>query len=168
MIIVCPLSQAAALIRRHDASHAVSLLAPPAAPPAFDTVHGERHLHLAFNDITAPREGYRMPEPQHVAQLIAFARNWNPERAMIVHCYAGISRSTAAAYIMQCALLPRADEQKLAEQLREASPSATPNPLLISYADDMLGRDGAMVRAIRSIGRGADAFEGVPFSLPVA
>lgn len=167
MIIVCPLNRAADLVRRHDASHAVSLLAPPAAPPAFDTVTGERHLHLAFNDITAPREGYRMPEPQHVEQLIGFARGWNRKRAMIVHCFAGISRSTAAAYIMQCALLPQADEQKLAEQLRESSPSATPNALLVSYADELLGRDGAMVRAIQSIGRGEDAFEGVPFSLEV-
>jgi predicted protein tyrosine phosphatase len=49
--------------------------------------------------------------------------------------------------------------------LRWRAPSATPNPKLIEIADAVLGRQGRMVDAIRSIGRGEDAFEGVPFRL---
>ena len=84
---------------------------------------------------------------------------------MLIHCWAGISRSTAAAYTALCMLRPDSDEEALARELRAASPSATPNRLIVSLADDILGRDGRMVKAIAGIGRGADAFEGTPFIL---
>jgi predicted protein tyrosine phosphatase len=57
------------------------------------------------------------------------------------------------------------DEEELALELRRASPSATPNRLIVSLADDILGRQGRMVKAVEKIGRGADAFEGTPFIL---
>ena len=83
----------------------------------------------------------------------------------MIHCYAGISRSTASAYIIAAALAPQRDETELAKTLRRLSPSATPNPRLIAMADALLDRDGRMVEAIQAIGRGADAFEGVPVRL---
>ena len=86
---------------------------------------------------------------------------------MVVHCYAGISRSTAAAYIGLCALRPDLDEFLLAERLRRAAPSATPNARLVAAADRLLGRRGRMSEAIAAIGRGVDAFEGTPFALPL-
>ena len=51
--------------------------------------------------------------------------------------------------------------------MRWLSPSATPNIRLVTLADAMLGRQGRMIEAIEAIGRGADAFEGVPFALPI-
>jgi predicted protein tyrosine phosphatase len=82
-----------------------------------------------------------------------------------VHCYAGISRSTAAAYVIAAALQPERDESELARELRTRSPTATPNPLIVAHADKLLGREGRMVSAIRAIGRGKEAFEGTPFML---
>ena len=81
------------------------------------------------------------------------------------YTFTGISRSTAAAFTALCLYRPSADEEEIAWELREASPSATPNRLIVSLADDVLGRSGRMVRAIEQIGRGADAFEGTPFVL---
>ena len=49
--------------------------------------------------------------------------------------------------------------------MRAASPPATPNALFIRYADEILGRNGRMIRAIERIGRGRDAFTGVPFQI---
>ena len=66
-----------------------------------------------------------------------------------------------------CLLNPKADEFELAWHLREASPIATPNRLIVSHADALLGRDGRMSAAIEEIGRGEEAFEGVPFSLKI-
>ena len=84
---------------------------------------------------------------------------------MVVHCWAGISRSTAAAYTALCAINPDVSEELIALRLREASPTAYPNRLIIRLADDALGRRGRMVRAIEGIGRGVIATEAVPFSL---
>ena len=82
---------------------------------------------------------------------------------MLVHCWAGISRSTASAFIAQCILNPEKPEAMLAGELRRLSPSATPNPLIIAHADALLGRSGRMTAAVKDIGRGANAFEGNVF-----
>jgi predicted protein tyrosine phosphatase len=81
--------------------------------------------------------------------------------------YAGISRSTAAAYIIAAALAPNRDETELARELRARAPSATPNIRLIALADALLGRESRMIEAVKSIGRGEEAFEGVPFALGI-
>jgi len=49
--------------------------------------------------------------------------------------------------------------------LRRASPTATPNIRIVSLADRLLGRQGRMVAAIETIGRGLMATEGTPFRL---
>jgi predicted protein tyrosine phosphatase len=82
-----------------------------------------------------------------------------------VHCYAGISRSTAGAYVAACALNPQRDERAIAHELRRASPTATPNARIVSLADGLLGRAGRMMAAINAIGRGEMAYEGIPFRL---
>ena len=52
-----------------------------------------------------------------------------------------------------------------AERLRRVSPTAYPNRLMIRLADQALGRQGRMVRAIEAIGRGVVAGEAVPFAI---
>jgi predicted protein tyrosine phosphatase len=86
---------------------------------------------------------------------------------MLIHCWAGISRSTAAAFTAMCLFRPDEDESELARELRLSSPSATPNRLIVSFTDQILGRGGRMVQAVESIGRGAEAFEGTPFRVRV-
>ncbi len=113
------------------------------------------------------QDGHILPGEDHVRRLLAFAGTWDQQRPMLIHCWAGISRSTAAAFITLCSLRPERNEAALALALREASPSATPNARLVAVADDILGRNGRMVDAIAAIGRGADAFEGTPFHLKV-
>lgn len=120
-----------------------------------------------MNDIDSASEGLVAPDITHVESLIAFARDWDWARPLAIHCYAGISRSTAAAFIVAAALAPKRDEAELATKLRKLSPSATPNPRLVRHADMLLDRRGRMVTAIAAIGRGADAYEGTPFALPL-
>ena len=52
-----------------------------------------------------------------------------------------------------------ATRQSIAQALRRASPTATPNIRIVSLADRLLGRDGRMVAAIETIGRGEIALE---------
>ncbi len=84
---------------------------------------------------------------------------------MVVHCYAGISRSTAAAYTAACVLNPERSELEIAQAIRGASRTAQPNAAIVSIADRLLKRDGRMVRAVEAIGPAQFAEEGVPFRL---
>ena len=118
-----------------------------------------------MDDIAAPMDGYVVPCDDHVGRLIAFVRGWDRTSPLVVHCFAGISRSTAGAYVAACALNPARDEMTIARALRRASATATPNTRIVSLADRMLGRDGRMVAAIDSIGHGVMAYEGHPFRL---
>ena len=165
MIIVCPLNKVQSLIDQHGAKHVVTLLAPDTGDQPPQGIAPERHLKLYFHDIVQPMEGHVPPGAGDAEKLIAFFQDWDRKDPMLVHCWAGISRSTAAAYTALCMFRPDADEEELAFELRKASPSATPNRLIVSLADEVLGRNGRMVRAIEKIGRGADAFEGTPFVL---
>jgi predicted protein tyrosine phosphatase len=162
---VCPLSRLHETVAETRASHVVSLMGAGAEVRRPETIAAQRHLFIGVSDIVEPREGYVLPATEHIEQLLAFVRAWGRESPLVFHCWAGISRSTAAAYIAACALAPERDEATIATSLREASPSATPNARFVALADDILNRRGRMVDAIRAIGRGTEAMEGTPFML---
>ena len=165
MIHVCSLSRLYETVEETGAGHVVTLLKDTDRVERPSTVDAANHLILGMDDITAPMDGYVIPCDDHVARLIDFVRGWNRAKPMVVHCYAGISRSTAGAFVAACALNPRRDERAIAQALRRASATATPNIRIVSLADRMLARDGRMVAAIDSIGRGLMAFEADPFRL---
>jgi predicted protein tyrosine phosphatase len=110
-------------------------------------------------------EGHTLPSQSHVENMLAFVRRWDQTAPLLIHCWAGVSRSTAAAFIAACALRPHRDETEIAQAVRANSPTATPNARLVAIADAMLGRNGRMVAAIDKIGQGRNCFEGAPFAL---
>lgn len=162
---VSPLSKLHETVARVGASHLVTLINVNTVVERPASILESRHLFLGMSDISAAMEGHVVPAEEHVERFLAFVREWDRAAPLVIHCWAGISRSTAAAYIAACALGPLRDEEEIATGLRAASPSATPNARLVAIADGILGRDGRMSTAIERIGRGADAFEGTPFSL---
>lgn len=162
---VSPLSKLHETVAAVRPSHLVTLINVGTAVERPAGISEANHLFLGLSDISAPMEGHVVPAEAHVERFLAFTRRWDRAAPLLIHCWAGISRSTAAAYIAACALAPERDEAELAARLRKASPSATPNARLVAIADAMLGRDGRMREAIAGIGRGADAFEGTPFRL---
>ncbi len=174
-IHVCSLAKVEEHLTLTGASHLVTLLGPKMVLTDNPRIPQGQHLRVGVSDIVPgddgrmtpehERDGHILPEAIHVAQVIAFARDWDRKAPMLIHCYAGVSRSTAAAYISCIAIHPALDENELAQELRRLSPTATPNPRLIALADEALGRNGRMIEAIRAIGRGEDCYEGVPFSL---
>ena len=165
---VCSLALIGDIVARTGADSLITLLSPgtPVTRPA--AILPERHLYLAISDIVAPIPGQVLPEREHLDQLIAFVEGWDRAQPMVIHCFAGVSRSTAAAFIAACALNPRRDEFEVARAIRAASPTATPNARLVALADQALERGGRMTAAIVEIGRGEECFEGTPFTLELA
>jgi predicted protein tyrosine phosphatase len=165
---VSSLSKLASTVDAVQASHVITLIniGTPVVRP--ERITPENHLFIGMSDIVNPQDGHVLPGEEHVRKLLSFGRSWNRAQPLVIHCWAGVSRSTAAAFITVCSLNPDRDEAELAQVLRRASPSATPNARLVAVAAAMLGRQGRMVEAIAAIGRGADAFEGTPFRLDLA
>ena len=165
MIHVCSLARLHDTVGETGARHIITLLRNTDQVVRPSTVMLENHLVLSMDDIVAPMEGYEAPAEAHVARLVEFVGGWDRTAPLVVHCYAGISRSTAGAFITACTLNPNRDEMQIAWALRRASRTATPNPRLVSIADKTLGRNGRMVRAIETIGPGDMAYEADPFRL---
>jgi predicted protein tyrosine phosphatase len=165
---VCPLSRLNETVVATAASHVVTLINQDAPVVRPASILAGRHLFIGISDIIEPLEGHILPAAEHVRTLLTFVRGWERENPLVFHCFAGISRSTAAAYITACALAPERPEAEIAKALREASPAATPNARLVAIADDILGRGGRMVDGVRQIGRGIEVFENEPFTLRFA
>ena len=166
-LVVSSLAELPATVEKHGALDVLTLINADTSVPTPRGVAAERHLFLGFNDIDVPMEGLIAPSVEHLDRLLAFGRTWDRHKPLAIHCWAGISRSTAAAYILALAINPRLDEAELAQELRRRAPSATPNARLVALADEKLDRQGRMVHAIHAIGRGEDAFSGTPFILPL-
>jgi predicted protein tyrosine phosphatase len=165
MIHVCSLARLHETVDGTGARHVITLLKHTDRVERPGSIVEANHLILGMDDIAVPMDGYVMPCEEHVCSLIEFVRRWDREKPLVVHCFAGISRSTAGAYVAACALNAARDEMVIARELRRASPTATPNARIVSLADRMLGREGRMVAAIDSIGRGDLACEAEPFRL---
>jgi predicted protein tyrosine phosphatase len=168
MIHVCSLARLHQTVEQTGARHVVTLLKDVDLVQRPGGIVSENHLVLGMDDITGPLDGYIAPADEHVTRLLDFVRSWDRAATLVMHCYAGISRSTAGAYMAACALNPTRDELTIARALRLASPTATPNSYFVALADRALGRDGRMTVAIEQIGRGITAFEGDPFRLDIA
>src|SRR4051812_25919404 len=153
-ILVCPLSQVTALVAARKPERIISMLDPEFAFPDAGPRYAERHLKLRFHDRHSAAEGHVIPSSVHVAELLAFAADWRQDAPLLIHCRAGMGRSPAAAFIVACARNPGASEHEIAVALRQVSPSVRPNERLVALADDALGRDGRMLAAIASTGRG--------------
>lgn len=165
-IVVCPLSHVEELVRTRAPSHMITLLDPAhivETPPGLTG----RHLRVGVNDIVEPMQGMILADSGMVERLVEFGRGWAATAPLLVHCWAGVSRSTATAFILACERNPDVDETRIASALRLASPTALPNRRFVALADDMLGRSGRMVEAIAAMEPANFHVEGRPFDLPI-
>ena len=151
---VCPLSRIDEIVAQSGARSMVTLINVGTSVARPREIAKDRHLFIGMSDIVAPMQGHVTPAVQHIDTLLSFVRAWDRADPLLIHCWAGVSRSTAAAFVSACALAPDRDE-------------AADQTARVFEKFERLGRNGRMVEAIAAIGRGADCFEGVPFALPV-
>jgi predicted protein tyrosine phosphatase len=165
MIHVCSLATLPETVRLTGASHVLTVMANVEQVQRPSSVLAANHLKVSMDDITEQLDGFVAPSELHIEKVLNFVRGWDRNAPMVVHCYAGISRSTASAFAAVCLLNPHRDEIEIAKQIRAASPIASPNRLIVSLADKALGREGRMLRALDEMGPGSMTVEGRPFRI---
>jgi predicted protein tyrosine phosphatase len=163
MIHVCSLASLPDTVKATGASHILTVMAKVDQVQRPQSVLEANHLKVQVDDITEHMDGFVAPNNTHIEQVLNFVRGWDRNAPLVIHCYAGISRSTASAFAAACMLNPHRDEMSIARQIRAASPIASPNRLIVSLADRALGREGRMLRALDEMGPGNMLFEGRPF-----
>lgn len=165
-IWICSLDAAPGLVRKLRPARVVSLLSPYDTFPVFAGMGAELHLQVPIHDITDDIGEWRAPGISDAERIIRFVEGWDRADPLLIHCWAGISRSTASAFITACVHNPKADEEEIARAIRAASETASPNQRLVAHADALLGRNGRMSRAVEAIGRGEVLMEARAFSIP--
>jgi predicted protein tyrosine phosphatase len=163
MIHVCSLAALPDTVKATGASHVLTVMANVNQVQRPESVLPVNHLKVQMDDITEQMDGFLAPNDSHIEQVLDFVRGWDRHAPLVVHCYAGISRSTASAFAAACMLNPSRDERLIARQIRAASPIASPNRLIVTLADKALGREGRMLRALDEMGPGNMMVEGRPF-----
>lgn len=134
-------------------SHVLSILDPGwPVPPAFGAFGEHERLELRFNDVIEETPDREPPQPEHVEALLAFGRDLmaEPRRGahLLVHCHAGISRSTASMTLMLAQALPDRPASEIVEEVMRIRSKAWPNLRIIEIGDAMLGRGGTLVAAV--------------------
>jgi predicted protein tyrosine phosphatase len=134
------------------ATHILSILDPewpdPAAFQAFDP---HFRATLRFHDAIEPEANVLLPQRGDVEAILTFGRDAAEAGGLLIHCHAGISRSTAATLMILAQAHPDEKEDGLAERLLQSRPQAWPNSRMIAFADELLDRSGRLVAAIAGI-----------------
>jgi predicted protein tyrosine phosphatase len=138
-IIVCSRKKASLHVARNNNCNIISIVDCGYPHPEF--VDFNRRLRLRFDDIDTPHD--MGPSVAHVREIISFAHAID-ERPLIVHCKAGISRSSAAAFIVYAVKFGPAG---IRDHFRPMLGLIYPNAEMLRLADGMIGNDGALIAA---------------------
>jgi predicted protein tyrosine phosphatase len=140
----------AALVPEFRPTHLLGILDPSAPEPAIydHDPHSRTTLLLRFQDIDAGQPDG--PIAEHAERIIAFADQVRSAHArtparLLVHCHAGISRSTASAYIALARDLGIDRAADAFRALLRITINPWPNRRLVSLADSALGAGGRLL-----------------------
>lgn len=149
-IYISSLADMPILVERFDVQDLVSVIGEYAQPPTPPQIRPARHHRCTVDDIVEARADQTVPQTEHITDLIEFLYSWKTERSLLIHCMAGVSRSTAVALIAH--VLKTDDPSQSAMALRKAAPYAWPNRRIVSLADSILGLNGQLIRAREAMG----------------
>lgn len=137
-------------------THVLSILDPDwPDPPAFSEFTPHRRLSLRFHDVIEPAFDRLAPSREDVERLLAFGRELGapPGQHLLVHCHAGVSRSTAAAALILAQASPGRPAREVLDLVAQMRPRVWPNLRILEFGDALLGRDGEILAAVGAIYR---------------
>lgn len=108
------------------------------------------HMVLQFEDIDDPSPDFAMVHEKHVIAALQFAEA-QKDKSLLIHCKAGIARSTAMALAVLSLHLGKGKEDQAVQTLLHIRNEAVPNLEVLKLSDKALGRDGKLIDAWMAI-----------------
>lgn len=135
-----------------DVSHVLSLIdTHHVVPDGLGGFGAIDHELVRFDDIVAEFPGFVACSEADVRRMLAFGERVRDagERArhLLVHCHAGISRSTASAAVLMAQFNPGRETEAFLKIL-DLRPHGWPNTRIVEFADRLLGRNGALLEGL--------------------
>jgi predicted protein tyrosine phosphatase len=97
--------------------------------------------------------GTVVPQPEHVADILSFGRQLSAHTHLLVHCHAGVSRSTAAMTLILAQAVPDVPADRIFGEVLRIRPQAWPNLRMLEFGDAMLARRGELAAAAAGVYR---------------
>jgi predicted protein tyrosine phosphatase len=150
-ISICGIDELAPFETR-GVTHLLSVLDPDYPEPVSLALLNPTHrLQLRFHDSIDARPGEILVQFDHVRQVLEFGRDLPVgEGHLLVHCHAGISRSTAFTVLLLAQALPDVSAAEIVAEIVRVRSRAWPNLRIIELGDELLGRRGRLVAAVRA------------------
>jgi predicted protein tyrosine phosphatase len=144
-IKVTCLPKAEAVAAQWRARLVVSLLDPDLPHSEHPRIeHCPHHVFLFHDQERQDATGHFEQTLRPVLDLVA-EHLQSDDLRLLIHCHAGVSRSTAFAYGAISMLLGPGLEQEAFENLLMITRKPWPNRRVVECLDDMLGRNGALL-----------------------
>ena len=152
-ILVCGIDELAGHCETR-VTHVLSILDPGwPIPEAFGSFGAHAKLELRFNDAIEPRPGVALPDSADVDRLLAFGRGLAAGDSLLVHCHAGVSRSSAAMALLVAQAVPDASGRQVFAEILRIRPQIWPNLRIVELGDAALGRGGDLVAGASGVYR---------------
>jgi predicted protein tyrosine phosphatase len=150
---VCSRQHVAKTTSKVGATHVLSLLDPGVRPFLHPRTDRKNWRLFLFEDCINETET-NAPTKDTVENILAWGKGLPADAIVLVHCEAGVSRSTAAALALMVQERGREKIDECLDLLLERRPEACPNPLITKWADEILGCDGHLHAAAEEVASG--------------
>lgn len=124
-------------------------------PETKDFAGSPKLYRFCFSDLTNSNE-YSSPQKFHVRDLIYLFKDTSLDHNILFHCYAGVSRSSAAAFLWL--VHHRVDYGQAYDMVvKVRGPFVCPNSLIVKLGDEVMDKKGEMHDFIKlELGRRAE------------
>lgn len=146
-IFVCAASKVSRLTSQVGATHILSLIDPGEKKPFMHPNFDKRNWRVFRFEDNLEEKDLHSPTREHVSLILKWGRALPLDAIAIIHCTAGVSRSTAATLAVLVQFHGKDKIPECIEMLREVRPNAMPNPLITQFADDELDCGGKLFEA---------------------